>query len=92
MNLRGLVLGATLLASSPSVVAEGADLSSLTQWGIAGVLVAVLIVDGRDRERRMRAEINDREKWIRDRLIAVIEENTRAFDRTAEASRFFKIR
>jgi hypothetical protein len=53
------------------------------EWGLAGVIVAFVLVRDAQREKRMGAAIDTQQKWIRETLVKTLERNAAAMERMA---------
>jgi hypothetical protein len=69
-------MGALLLATVP----VGGDPAAWGQWGLAGLVVGFTLYRDHHRERRMAAELDRQQAWVRETLLRALERNTGALD------------
>ena len=69
-------MGALLVATVP----VGGDSSMWAQWGLAGLVVGFTLWRDHYRERRMAAELDRQQAWVRETLLRALERNTGALD------------
>jgi hypothetical protein len=72
-----LAMGVLLLAALPA----GGDLGVWAQWGLAGLVVGYTMWRDWHRERRMSAELQQHQTWVRDKLLGALERNSVALER-----------
>jgi hypothetical protein len=74
-----LSMGVLLLAAVPA----GGDRGVWAQWGLAGLVVGYTMWRDWHRERRMSAELQQHQTWVRDELLGALERNSVALERMA---------
>ena len=80
MMIKTALISAWAASPAPVLAQAGGqvNLSDLTQWGVAGVIIAYVFWRDRERERRMNERLDESERFIRDKLIHAIDKNTDA--------------
>ena len=72
-----------LIASAPI---DAPTPAPWAEWGLAGVVVAYVLVRDAQREKRMGEAIDRQEAWIRSTLMTAMERNAAAMERMAETA------
>ena len=70
----------TILVTLAALAPLGGDSTIWAQWGLAGLVVAYVLYDSRQRERDQRKSIAESHQWIRETLMGALERNTAALN------------
>jgi hypothetical protein len=73
-----VAMGACLLAAIPI---QDPGVEAWANWGLAGIVVAYVLVRDHQRERRLASAIEQQQRWIRETLLTALESNAKAMDR-----------